>query len=170
MSKLLLVALRAVHKAKNAGASALSACKRHRLSSVYDAITAEGIAFHEAQPRLEQAGARGKMPRRPGHNLAARLIEFKTEALRFIADFAVPFTNNQAEQDIRMMKVKMKISGGFRTRSGAEIFATIRSLFSTARKQGWNMLESLSAPPARTHRCAPLTLPPRHAQPRQGPL
>ena len=89
------------------------------------------------------------MPRRPGHNLAARLTDFKAEALRFLADFAVPFTNNQAEQDIRMMKVKMKISGGFRTHTGAEIFATIRSVLSTARKQGWNMLERLSAPPAR---------------------
>jgi transposase len=65
-----------------------------------------------------------------------------------VFDFAVPFTNNQAEQDIRMMKVKMKISGGFRTWSGAETFAILRSVLSTARKQGWNILRTLTAPPA----------------------
>jgi len=149
MSKLLLIALRAVHKAENAGATALSARKRQRLSSVYDAITVEGIAFHEAQPPLERAGVRGRNPRRPGHNLLIRFTRFKADTLRFLADFAVPFTNNQAEQDIRMMKVKMKISGGFRTHTGAEIFATIRSTLSTARKQRWNMLETLSAKPPR---------------------
>jgi transposase len=68
--------------------------------------------------------------------------------LRFVSDFAVPFTNNQAEQDIRMMKVKMKISGGFRTHAGAETFATLRSVLSTARKQGRNILRILTATPA----------------------
>jgi transposase len=63
-------------------------------------------------------------------------------------DFAVPFTNNQAEQDIRMMKVKMKISGGFRTQAGAETFATLRSVLSTTRKRGWNLLKTLSNTPA----------------------
>ena len=149
MSKLLLIALRAVHSVQKAGATTLSAWKRQRLSSVYDAITAEAIAFHEAQPPLERAGARGRFPKRPGHNLVARLTEFKADTLRFIADFAVPFTNNQAEQDIRMMKVKMKISGGFRTETGAEIFASLRSIISTARKRGWNMIETLSDPPSR---------------------
>ena len=48
-----------------------------------------------------------------------------------------------AEQDIRMMKVKMQISGGFRTNHGADIFATPRSVVSTARKQGWNMLQMM---------------------------
>jgi transposase len=67
---------------------------------------------------------------------------------RFLFDFAVPFTNNQAEQDVRMMKVKMKISGGFRTQSGAETFVTLRSVLSTARKRGWNLLRTLSATPA----------------------
>ena len=102
-----------------------------------------------APPALgRRPGARGKSARRPGHNLLVRLRDFKTEVLRFLFDFAVPFTNNQAEQDIRMMKVKMKISGGFRTQSGAETFATIRSVLSTARKQGWNLLTALSTTPA----------------------
>ena len=82
-----------------------------------------------------------------GHNLLERLRDHKTQVLRFVFDFAVPFTNNQAEQDIRMMKVKMKISGGFRTQAGAEIFATLRSVLSTARKQGMNILRALTVAP-----------------------
>jgi transposase len=66
--------------------------------------------------------------------------------LRFTEDFEVPFTNNQAEQDIRMMKVRVKISGGFRTLAGAEIFATMRSVISTARKHGINILRALTMP------------------------
>jgi transposase len=63
---------------------------------------------------------------RPGHNLLQRLKTFQTETLRFLTDFDVPFTNNLAEQDLRMMKVKMKISGSFRTLEGAQIFARCR--------------------------------------------
>lgn len=69
--------------------------------------------------------------------------------LRFLTDFDVPFTNNLAEQDLRMMKVKMKISGGFRTLEGAIEFARLRSIISSARKHGLNILQTLAAPPER---------------------
>jgi len=116
---------------------------------VYDAIIGRGLVFHEAQPALaRRPGARGRSPKRVGHNLLERLRDHKAEVLRFVSDFTVPFTNNQAEQDIRMMKVKMKISGGFRTQAGAETFATLRSVLSTARKQGRNILRALTATPA----------------------
>lgn len=67
--------------------------------------------------------------------------------LRFLSDPAVPFTNNQAERDGRMMKLRQKISGGFRSEDGAAEFGLIRSLLSTAKKQGWDMLGTLTANP-----------------------
>ena len=66
--------------------------------------------------------------------------------LRFLHDPDVPFTNNQAEADIRMMKLRQKISGGFRTQASAQDFATIRSMLSTAKKQGWDLISALMPP------------------------
>ena len=115
----------------------------------YDAILAEGLAFHAAQPALAKARRRGRPPRRVGHNLLLRLSTRKQDVLRFLTDPSVPFTNNLAEQDGRMMKLRQKISGGFRSADGATDFAVIRSLLSTARKQGWNMLQTLTGDPVR---------------------
>jgi transposase len=114
----------------------------------YDAILAEGLAFHVAQPELAKAGRRGRQPRRVGHNLLLRLSIRKQDVLRFLTDPSVPFTNNLAERDGRMMKLRQKISGGFRSLDGAKDFAVIRSVFSTARKQGWNMLQTLNSVPS----------------------
>jgi transposase len=117
----------------------------------YDAIVAEGLAFHEAQTPLTRAAkkggrGRGRKPRRPGHNLLARLQTRKVDVLRFLHDPDVPFSNNEAERDGRMAKVKQKISGGFRSKGGAEDFATLRSVISTAKKQGWDLIETLTRP------------------------
>ena len=115
----------------------------------YDAILTEGFAFHEAQPALASPARkrRGRVPRRTGHNLLRRLHGRKPDVLRFLSDPAVPFTNNLAERDGRMMKLRQKISGGFRSGEGAEDFAVIRSLLSTARKQGWDILRALASRP-----------------------
>jgi transposase len=119
----------------------------------YDAILAAGIAFHEAQPPLAPATAkgapapRGRTPRRTGHNLLLRLLARRQDTLRFLHEAAVPFTNNQAERDIRMMKVKQKISGGFRCHAGAADFAAIRSFISTAKKHRWNVIHALAQEP-----------------------
>ena len=117
----------------------------------YDTILADGRAFHEAQPALVRAVGKGKRrgrpPRRVGHNLLLRLSIRKTDVLRFLTDPRVPFSNNLAERDGRMMKLRQKISGGFRSRQGAMDFAVIRSLLSTARKQGWDILQTLNANP-----------------------
>jgi transposase len=94
---------------------------------------------------LDQPEKRKKQ--RPAHNLLIRFKTFKEATLRFLADFTVPFTNNLAEQDLRMMKVKTKISGGFRTPQGADDFARLRSVISSARKQGFNISKALALAP-----------------------
>src|SRR3954470_19794572 len=148
MHALLRAANKQVCEARAGGAVALVEADKQRISVAYDAALALGFALHEGQaPLLRTPGARGRPPRRTGHNLLLRLRDRKADVLRFTADFDVPFTNNQAEQDIRMMKLRMKISGGFRTVVGAEIFAAMRSVISTARKHGVNILRALTMPP-----------------------
>ena len=111
----------------------------------YDRLVAEALEYHEGLEPLRPAGKdrKGRPKRRPGHNLALRFRDFKTETLRFLHEPGVPFTNNQAERDLRMMKLRMKISGAFRSAQGARDFATLRSVLSTARKQGRNRIEAL---------------------------
>jgi len=129
----------------------LSPCLIALIEQSYDAIIAQGLAFHDAQTALlratDKAKQRGRMPRRVGHNLLLRLSTRKPDVLRFLSDPTVPFTNNLAERDARMMKLRQKISGGFRSEQGAEDFGIIRSVLSTARKQGWNLLQTLNAAP-----------------------
>jgi len=118
------------------------------LSARYDRILAHGFAFYESQPPLG-AGLPtrcSRIRRRTGHNLLLRLRDHKEAILRFLHDPTVPFTNNQAERDLRMMKVRQKISGGFRSDTGAQTFATLRTVLSTARKQGWHILATLTTP------------------------
>jgi transposase len=119
----------------------------------YDTILTEGFVFHEAQPTLisaeVKARRRGRPPRRVGHNLLLRLSIRKQDVLRFLVDPLVPFTNNLAERDGRMMKLRQKISGGFRSEDGAKEFGVIRSVLSTARKQGWDVLNALTSEPER---------------------
>jgi len=86
----------------------------------------------------------GQRARSPAANLLARLGGFATDVLRFAHDLRVPFDNSLAERDIRMVKLRQKISGGLRTWAGAEIFCAIRSYLSTARKHGINALDALT--------------------------
>jgi transposase len=148
MRDTLLDANAAVNKARAAGAKALTPEAIAAFVERYWAAVRLGLAFHRQLPALaSKASPNGRTKQRPGRNLLERLKTFKTETLRFLTDFDVPFTNNLAEQDLRMMKVKMKISGSFRTLDGAQIFATLRSVVSTARKHGANILKTLAAPP-----------------------
>jgi transposase len=136
---------RACHAANLASARGVRLKPRFiaRIERRYDAIVAAGLAFHMSLPRLPRAQRRGWKPRRVGHNLLGRLQLRRDDVLRFLHDPQVPFTNNQAERDLRMMKLRQKISGGFRSLAGAEIFAIVRSAFSTARKQGWDLITTL---------------------------
>jgi transposase len=144
-----IVLRRACHAVNLANASGVSLKPRFiaRIERRYDAVVAAGLAFHMSLPRLPRAQRRGGKPRRVGHNLLVRLQMRRDDVLRFLHDPQVPFTNNQAERDIRMMKLRQKISGGFRSFAGAEIFAVIRSVLSTARKQGWDLVATLMQQP-----------------------
>jgi len=87
---------------------------------------------------------RGRPKKTKAQNLLARLGEHEDAVLAFFHDNQVPFTNNLAEQDIRMIKLRLKISGCFRTLQGAQQFARIRSYLSTVRKQGGNILQAIA--------------------------
>jgi len=142
MQILLRRACRATNLARERG-MALKPRLVARIERRYDAIVADGLAFHMELPRLPRAQRRGWKPRRIGHNLLLRLELRRDDVLRFLHDPQVPFTNNQAERDARMMKLRQKISSGFRSQAGAETFVIIRSVLSTAKKQGWDTIAAL---------------------------
>jgi transposase len=146
MQRLLRRACHAVNLARARG-EPLSPRLIARFQRRYDAIAAAGLAFHEALPPLPR-GKRGRPRRRAGHNLLLRLTQRRDDVLRFLTDPRVPFTNNFAEQAARMMKLRQKISGGFRSEQGGRDFAVIRSVIATAKKQGWNVIHTLTQPPA----------------------
>jgi transposase len=113
--------------------------QQQAISDQYDQIVVKGLAYHVGLGPLKP----NSVKKRIGHNLLIRLRDFKTETLRFLYDSEVPFTNNLAERDIRLVKLKQKVSGGFRTHVGAEIFVSIRSLVSTVQKQGKSIFQYL---------------------------
>ncbi|MFY9261569.1 MAG: IS66 family transposase, partial [Gallionella sp.] len=106
-------------------------------------------------PAAKVAGKRGKTKQNKAFNLLRRLRGYADDVWRFTENPHVPFTNNIAEHAVRMPKVKQKISGGFRTMQGLEIFCTIRSYLATLHKQGANIFDALiqtfreSPPPPR---------------------
>jgi transposase len=108
----------------------------------YDAILATGAATN---PRAPPSGKRGRTGQSKALNLIDRLQTHADDVWRFATDHNVPFSNNVAEQTVRMPKVKQKISGGFRTLAGLETFCTIRSYLATLHKQGTNLFQALTA-------------------------
>ena len=96
------------------------------------------------EPMPNKTGKKGKLKRTKGRNLLERLQKHKHAVLAFAFNAEVPFTNNQAERDIRPVKVKLKVSGCFRTFTGAEYYARIASFISTTRKNQLNVFKELS--------------------------
>ncbi len=113
---------------------------RGQIENRYDLICK--IADLE-EPPPAQNNKRGRKKKTKGRNLLERLIKHKEAVLRFAFVPEVPFTNNLAERDIRHTKLKQKVSGGFRTFRGAQIYARIQSFISTLRKQGLNVFTQL---------------------------
>jgi len=106
----------------------------------YQRVLKAGLA---ANPPPERTGKKGRPKQSKGKNLVDRLDNQREAVLRFMHDFRVPFDNNQAERDLRMVKVRQKISGCFRTKEGAAAFLRIRGYISTVRKQGEHVLAAL---------------------------
>ena len=130
-----------VERAQAAGAEGLNAATHEAFEARYQAVLADGLAHNPAAVAVP--GQHGRPKQSKARNLLLRLHQRQAETLRFMTDFRVPFDNNLAERDLRMMKVQQKISGCFRAAAGAEAFCRIRSYLSTVRKQGRNVLSAL---------------------------
>jgi transposase len=111
------------------------------IRALYDEILREGEA---ANPRAPPSGRRGATKQSKSTNLLGRLRNHADDVWRFMTDHDIPFTNNLAEQAVRMPKVKQKISGCFRTQNGVDTFCVIRSYLATLHKQGDNLFHSLT--------------------------
>lgn len=139
LDALLTKAIAAVRQAREDGEEGLPAERAARFRKRYGELVAAGWAANpDHRPATKGNG------KRPKHvNLLDRLDTHREEVLRFLDDPAVPATNNGSEQDIRMVKVRLKVCGGLRTLNGAKAFCRLRSYLSTAHKQGQSALAVL---------------------------
>lgn len=140
--KLLLNMKAAVAAAHAAGQTELPARQRAGFEAAYTRFVHEGLL---ANPPPKPTGKRGRPKQTPARNLLDRLVTHRAAVLAFLHDFRVPFDNNQAERDLRMLKVKHKVSGCFRSSHGADQFCRIRGYLSTLRKQDYSVLDGLTS-------------------------
>jgi transposase len=146
MSLLLCTIKSQVDEAQESGQKSLPLSAINAFEARYQAILEQGFVANPIMaPPPDAKKKRGRTKQSPPRNLLDRLLKSQSSVLGFMYDFEVPFDNNQAERDIRMMKLKQKISGSFRSSDGAEIFCRIRGYISTLKKQGCNILAALIA-------------------------
>lgn len=143
MAKLLIRMKYTVERAKAQGRDRLSEATYSRYEQHYKAILRRGYRANPYDVVYRKPGQRGKQKQTPALNMLDRLTSHQEEVLAFLYDFNVPFDNNLAERDIRMTKVKQKISGCFRSVFGAQVFCRVRSYISTLKKQNLAVFEYL---------------------------
>lgn len=141
MKALLLKMKDRVEVARSRGETQLDPLSRLALRGEYDRLLREGWQANAAKEQPPPATRK----RHPAVNLLDRLQWGKEAVLAFLSNFAVPFENNQAERDVRMVKVQQKVSGSFRSEAGVTAFCRIRGYLSTLRKQGLPLLPALEA-------------------------
>ncbi len=138
--------LRALHTtvedAKAAGEQSLDPWTLACYRAAYEQIIALG--HQQNPPPTKRTGKRGPIRRSASANLPRRLDEQREHVLRFAHDFRVPFDNNLAERDLRMIKIQQKTSGCWRTTTGADRFLALRAYISTSRKQGRDTINTLA--------------------------
>ena len=134
----------AVEHAQAAGATSLPVAVSQQFEAAYAHLLNEGLHLADNQPP-PPTGQRGRRKQSKAKNLLERLSKYRRETLAFMEDFRVPFDNNLAERDLRMMKVQQKVSGCFRTPAGAQVFCRIRGYISTMKKQGQHVLTALKS-------------------------
>jgi len=135
--------LEEMNRAVNEAGGVLKAEESENYRQRYRLILKNGEAECPPPDKENRKGKRGRVKRTKARNLMERLIQFEDDVLRFMDNKIVPFTNNLAENDIRMTKVQQKISGCFRSMEGAKYFCRIRGYLSTCRKQAINLTQAL---------------------------
>jgi transposase len=145
MHDLLLMMVKATDYWREQGAKALPQSERNVWLALYFHILAMGYAKHPPPETQQLPQQKGKRKQSASKNLLDALLHRADQVLAFLDDLSLPFTNNLAERDLRMLKVQQKISGTFRSQEGATAFFNIRSYLSTMRKQGRSMLDAMMA-------------------------
>lgn len=145
MMRLLTIIKGQVDSAKVVGHTSLSAAQRRGFEVLYQGLLSAGFKANPPPVKADAPKKRGRQKQSPPKNLLDRLKKHDAAVLAFMQDFRVPFDNNQAERDVRMMKLKQKISGCFRSDDGARQFCRIRGYISTLRKQDLPVLDALKS-------------------------